>query len=123
MVIGVYAHKLTEPSSSPKFAELADKAYRVFCQTNDSPINVDDEGVRSVNFGAGRKADIWIKKGNEKQLIEICHSRLPSTPNMCAIRITGCSSTSVVMCVMRAKFFTNPHASPSGVSLGQSTPH
>lgn len=67
MVISVYAHKLTEPSRSPKFAELADKANRVFCQTNDSPINVDNKGVWSVYFGACRKADVCIKNVNEKQ--------------------------------------------------------
>ena len=33
------------------------------------------------------------------------------------------SSWSVVTWVMRAKFFTSPQASPSGVSQGQSMPH
>jgi hypothetical protein len=51
VMIGVYAHKLTEPSRSPKVAELADKADRILCQTNDSPIGIDDESMRSVNLG------------------------------------------------------------------------
>jgi hypothetical protein len=42
---------------------------------------------------------------------------------MNASRIIGSPSTSVVICVMSAKFFTKPHASPSGVSLGHSMPH
>lgn len=36
---------------------------------------------------------------------------------------TGSSSSSVVMWVIRARFFTRPQASPSGVSAGQSIPH
>lgn len=51
------------------------------------------------------------------------YSNLPSTPSMNAKWIIGSSSTSVVMWVISARFFTSPHASPSGVSLGQSTPH
>jgi hypothetical protein len=59
VVVGVYAHKFTEPSRSSKFAELTDKTHRIFCQTNDSPVNVDDESMGTVNFCASRKADIW----------------------------------------------------------------
>lgn len=42
---------------------------------------------------------------------------------MKASRMIGSSSTSVVIWVIRARFLTRPQASPSGVSLGQSTPH
>lgn len=51
------------------------------------------------------------------------HSRIPSTPRRVINFNSGSSSTSVVICVISAKFFTNPQASPSGVSLGQSIPH
>jgi hypothetical protein len=37
--------------------------------------------------------------------------------------IRGASSSSVVTCVISAKFFVRPHASPSGVSQGHSIPH
>lgn len=47
----------------------------------------------------------------------------PSTPMRKHMFQIGSSSTSVVMCVMSAKFFTSPHASPSGVSLGHNMPH
>lgn len=71
--------------------------------------------------------------------------RMSSTPLLNAVRMTGASSTSVVMCVISAKFLTKPHAynnvssryvgkidrttgkniltSPSGVSLGHNIPH
>jgi hypothetical protein len=65
MVVGVDAHKLTEPSCPPKFAELADKTQWKFCQTNDGPVNVDDESVGSVNFRACRKTDVWVNSVNE----------------------------------------------------------
>jgi hypothetical protein len=48
---------------------------------------------------------------------------VPSTPRRYAIFVTASSGTSVVIWVMRARFLTSPHASPSGVSLGQSIPH
>lgn len=35
----------------------------------------------------------------------------------------GPSSSSVVTCVISARFFTNPQASPSGVSQGHNIPH
>ena len=35
----------------------------------------------------------------------------------------GVGSPSVVTCVSRARFFTSPHASPSGVSDGHNIPH
>ena len=38
------------------------------------------------------------------------------------MRRSGSSGVSVVTCVVRARFFTNPQDSPSGVSEGQSTP-
>mmetsp|Transcript_34960 Transcript_34960/g.87210 ORF Transcript_34960/g.87210 Transcript_34960/m.87210 type:complete len:276 (-) Transcript_34960:1173-2000(-) len=46
-----------------------------------------------------------------------------STPKLSASRLIGASSSSVVTCVVSAKFLTRPHASPSGVSDGQSMPH
>mmetsp|Transcript_38168 Transcript_38168/g.94673 ORF Transcript_38168/g.94673 Transcript_38168/m.94673 type:complete len:241 (+) Transcript_38168:1342-2064(+) len=46
-----------------------------------------------------------------------------STPSVCARRRRGSSSSSVVTWVISARFFTSPHDSPSGVSLGQSMPH
>jgi|MDSW01.2.fsa_nt_gb hypothetical protein len=39
------------------------------------------------------------------------------------MRMIGASSSSVVTCVVNARFLTRPHASPSGVSDGQSIPH
>mmetsp|Transcript_40259 Transcript_40259/g.84186 ORF Transcript_40259/g.84186 Transcript_40259/m.84186 type:complete len:319 (+) Transcript_40259:552-1508(+) len=45
------------------------------------------------------------------------------TPRLYASRCIGSSASSVVTCVISAKFFTRPHASPSGVSAGQSIPH
>mmetsp|Transcript_22832 Transcript_22832/g.58526 ORF Transcript_22832/g.58526 Transcript_22832/m.58526 type:complete len:258 (-) Transcript_22832:1248-2021(-) len=50
-------------------------------------------------------------------------SVLASTPSVYASCAIGPSSSSVVTCVMSARFFTSPHASPSGVSAGQSIPH
>mmetsp|Transcript_33124 Transcript_33124/g.78562 ORF Transcript_33124/g.78562 Transcript_33124/m.78562 type:complete len:283 (+) Transcript_33124:1479-2327(+) len=44
----------------------------------------------------------------------------PSAKASCAI---GPSSSSVVMCVISARFLTSPQASPSGVSAGHSMPH
>lgn len=44
-------------------------------------------------------------------------------PRLCAKRISGPSSMSVVMWVIKARFFTRPHPSPSGVSEGHSIPH
>ena len=49
--------------------------------------------------------------------------RAGSTPSTKARRVRGPSSSSVVTCVMRARFFTRPQLSPSGVSAGHSMPH
>ena len=46
-----------------------------------------------------------------------------STPSMYANLVSEAPSSSVVTCVMSARFFTSPQDSPSGVSLGHSTPH
>mmetsp|Transcript_6034 Transcript_6034/g.24450 ORF Transcript_6034/g.24450 Transcript_6034/m.24450 type:complete len:330 (+) Transcript_6034:1394-2383(+) len=46
-----------------------------------------------------------------------------STPSACASERRGSSSSSVVTCVMSARFFTSPQLSPSGVSEGHSMPH
>lgn len=46
-----------------------------------------------------------------------------SIPKSIEILNRGCSGVSVVTWVVRAKFFTSPQASPSGVSEGQSIPH
>mmetsp|Transcript_28999 Transcript_28999/g.72326 ORF Transcript_28999/g.72326 Transcript_28999/m.72326 type:complete len:211 (-) Transcript_28999:108-740(-) len=50
----------------------------------------------------------------------ICMSSTPRLKH--SLRI-GSSSSSVVTCVDSARFLTSPHASPSGVSEGQSIPH
>ena len=44
-------------------------------------------------------------------------------PNAKTSFFTGASSSSVVICVIRARFLTRPQASPSGVSDGQSIPN
>mmetsp|Transcript_21416 Transcript_21416/g.68394 ORF Transcript_21416/g.68394 Transcript_21416/m.68394 type:complete len:360 (+) Transcript_21416:50-1129(+) len=46
-----------------------------------------------------------------------------STPRLKQRRRIGSSSSSVVTWAERARFLTSPHASPSGVSDGQSMPH
>ena len=46
-----------------------------------------------------------------------------STPRLKQRRRIGSSSSSVVTWAERARFLTSPHASPSGVSDGQSIPH
>jgi len=56
------------------------------------------------------------KKANHEQI-------LPSTPRLKAIRRIGSSSSSVVMWVRSARFFTSPQDSPSGVSEGHNIPH
>jgi hypothetical protein len=80
---------------------------------------------RSRTPGAAeRTGDIGRRAARRAVLKEETPKRhSPSTPSMYAIRMMGPSSMSVVMCVIRARFFTSPHASPSGVSLGQSMPH
>mmetsp|Transcript_4312 Transcript_4312/g.17335 ORF Transcript_4312/g.17335 Transcript_4312/m.17335 type:complete len:243 (-) Transcript_4312:1285-2013(-) len=57
-----------------------------------------------------------------------CNSSPPttlrsSTPSERQSDATGRPSSSVVTCVMSARFLTSPHASPSGVSEGHSMPH
>ena len=52
VMVGVYAHKLTELSGSSKSAKLADKSHWIFRQANDSSIDVNDESMGSVNFCA-----------------------------------------------------------------------
>src|SRR5438105_700673 len=66
------------------------------------------------------------EKGGKNRIQEERGNRAtdaPSTPSMNASLTIGVSSTSVVICVMSARFLTRPHASPSGVSEGQSMPH
>mmetsp|Transcript_55787 Transcript_55787/g.132416 ORF Transcript_55787/g.132416 Transcript_55787/m.132416 type:complete len:206 (-) Transcript_55787:1386-2003(-) len=48
---------------------------------------------------------------------------MSSTPSEKQRRSIGASSSSVVTCVISARFLTRPHDSPSGVSAGQSIPH
>ena len=45
------------------------------------------------------------------------------TPSVAATLAMGRGSSSVVICVISARFFTSPHDSPSGVSAGHSMPH
>mmetsp|Transcript_98 Transcript_98/g.181 ORF Transcript_98/g.181 Transcript_98/m.181 type:complete len:202 (-) Transcript_98:1792-2397(-) len=46
-----------------------------------------------------------------------------STPRVYASLASGTSSSSVVTCVISARFLTRPQASPSGVSEGHNMPH
>jgi len=58
---------------------------------------------------------LWKREGPNviKEVIVVSNTK----------EINGPSSWSVVTWVIRAKFFTSPQASPSGVSHGQSIPH
>mmetsp|Transcript_9841 Transcript_9841/g.30835 ORF Transcript_9841/g.30835 Transcript_9841/m.30835 type:complete len:339 (-) Transcript_9841:1235-2251(-) len=57
-----------------------------------------------------------------------CSSSPPTRLRSCTPRLrqsaaTGLGSSSVVTCVISARFLTRPQLSPSGVSLGHSMPH
>jgi hypothetical protein len=121
MVINVNAHEFTESPSPTKFPETSNKSRWVPRKTDYHPINVDQKGTRAVYFSPSSQSNIY------QQLNKLYSpergERLPSTPSMKARRMIGPSGTSVVICVISAKFLTNPQASPSGVSLGHNIPH
>lgn len=122
MIISVDAYELAEPSSTTEFPEVAYKTRWVSSETYNTAVDVDHKGVMTIYLRASSQTDVCVYQDQAQSLAEPSGD-LPSTPNMNASRIIGSSSISVVMWVMRARFFTNPHASPSGVSLGHNMPH
>mmetsp|Transcript_30988 Transcript_30988/g.79051 ORF Transcript_30988/g.79051 Transcript_30988/m.79051 type:complete len:207 (-) Transcript_30988:1260-1880(-) len=65
---------------------------------------------------------------NTRAALRACSSlaarcEMGCTPSSRQVRARGASSSSVVTCVMSARFLTRPQLSPSGVSAGHSMPH
>lgn len=58
VVIGVYTDKFVEPTRSSKLAELRDEFEGGAADTDDSSIDVDDVGVRAIDFRPSGQADI-----------------------------------------------------------------
>ena len=120
MVIDIDAHKLAETSSPAELAELSYETRWIASEPNDITIHVNHKSVWGIDLRPGYRGDICKCLS---QRSNFSRRFLPSTPSIKASLMIGSSSTSVVMCVINARFFTNPQASPSGVSLGQSIPH
>lgn len=64
-----------------------------------------------------------ISKQRKTQLTSTSQIKIIKTTKTKACRARGSSSSSEVTCVSKARFFTSPHDSPSGVSQGQIIPH
>jgi hypothetical protein len=57
-MINVNADKFAEPPSSPEFSKIGDKARRIAGEPDDCPVDVDYEGVRTINLRTRYKANI-----------------------------------------------------------------
>lgn len=130
LVVDVDTDEFRDFSSPTKETELGNETRTRSGQPKYVSVEVDDEVPFGVNLRPIEDIDIWKRKGvkDESASLSQCQRKeteedAPSTPIKKHIFQIGSSSTSVVICVMSAKFLTNPQASPSGVSLGQSIPH
>jgi hypothetical protein len=58
MIVDVYAHKLTETPSPPKFSELFHKVQRIPGKPNDSTVHVNHESMGSVYFRSSGETNV-----------------------------------------------------------------
>lgn len=124
MVIDVYRDELGCPTGSSQFSEVVDESHWKMRDTDETSVDVDHVYSRAIQLVASHQGDICGRIGvSDDDRLPWLDSDAPSTPSISAILMMGSSSTSVVICVIKARFLTSPHASPSGVSLGHNIPH
>jgi hypothetical protein len=58
MVVDIYAHELAEPVGPAELSEVINKACWMPCKTDDSSVNIDDEGVWSVYLCTSRQSNV-----------------------------------------------------------------
>ena len=125
--VDVDADELVDATGAAELTERPDEARTAARESEDVTVQVDDQVTFGVDLGAVEHVDICRRGSSAHYYFFISSERAavaaPSTPIKKHMFQIGSSSTSVVMWVMSAKFLTRPHASPSGVSLGQSMPH
>ena len=113
--------------------ELVDEPSRILGDAKNCSIQEDKESGWGTKLSSGHQIHVCIqqKQNHTTQTIEEkgpkkgknSKKEVPSTPRLKEISIIGPSSSSVVIWVIRARFFTRPHASPSGVSEGHNIPN
>ena len=59
VVVDIYANELAKPSSSSKPPEVVDEATWVASETDDRPVDINDESPGCIYFGACCKTDVW----------------------------------------------------------------